>query len=245
MFATYDPTTFDQLNQFSDARRLLEKNRDRILCLGQLFTYHNVDDTFGLTLLHKHFDLGADEFILRTADAEHRVFHLRPEKKCAEASPYLWKVSTAERGQWQFCPLEFAGEDLKDYLKLIEMKAAEAFLCELAETLTMLNLDNVFGIVRRDINQTPVSEDELLVETTDASMRLLTVRPELRCNVKMEELIETSWIFTRQNASASSDASLACKGQHCSQHCKSHCKGTHCTGHCRDHAPVPEPPPEC
>jgi hypothetical protein len=246
MFGAYDPTRFDQLNQFNAARKLLEENRNQIPCLGRLFISHDLDHTFGLTLLHKHFGLGANEFILRTADVERRIFHLRPEIRCDEAAPSLWKASAAERGQWQFCPLEFAGGDLKEYLKPIEMQTATAFLCELAETLAMLNLIDVFGVVRRDINQIPVGDDELLVEMTDASIRLLTVKPELRCNVKMEELTETCWVFTRQNVSTDSDASLVCKGGHCAGHCRNHCVG-HCAGHCRDHdghPPVPEPPPD-
>jgi hypothetical protein len=242
MFEAYDPARFDQLNQFSAARRLLDENRDRIPCLGHVFIRHDLYDTFGLTLLHKHFSLSTNEFILRTADVEHRISHLHPEIKYDEAVPYLWKASAAKRGQWQFCPLEFAGGDLKEYLKPLEMEKAAGFLCELAETLGTLNLIDVFGVVRRDINQLPLGDDELLLETTDATIRLLTVKPELRRNVKMEELTETSWIFTRQNTSADADASLVCKGQHCSGHCNSHCRG-HCSGHCIDHAPVPEPPP--
>jgi hypothetical protein len=44
----------------------------------------------------------------------------------------------------------------------------------------MLDLIDVFGVVRRDINQIPVGDDELLVEMTDVSIRLLTVKPEPR-----------------------------------------------------------------
>lgn len=54
-------------------------------------------DRFGITLLHSHFDLGDDEVLVETVDAEARTLTIRPESKAkldAEADPVVtsWRL---------------------------------------------------------------------------------------------------------------------------------------------------------
>lgn len=54
-------------------------------------------DRFGITLLHSHFDLGDDEVLVETVDAEARTLTIRPERKAKldeEADPVVtsWRL---------------------------------------------------------------------------------------------------------------------------------------------------------
>jgi hypothetical protein len=118
------------------------------------------------------------------------------------------------------------------------MQDAAPFFCELAERLAELNLLDVFGVVRRNICNIPIADDELLVERTDEANRLLTLKPEHRSELNIDELTETSWSFTPVEDIPDLNVTAVCKGTHCTGHCISHCKG-HCQGHCIDHGGHP------
>lgn len=52
-------------------------------CLEELrdvLKKHNMLDRFGITLLHKHFDLADDEILIETVDEEERIQTIKPQK---------------------------------------------------------------------------------------------------------------------------------------------------------------------
>ena len=237
--SSYSPGVFDQLNQFHVARKLLAERMDRMLCVGNVFVRHSVHERFGLSLLHKHFDLSDDEIILRKVNVKRRIVSMFPRKGQRNAVAYLWKVSASKRNHWEFFPLEFLGPEADENASSGPTEELAPFLCEVAEALADLDLLDVFGIATTDIRGIPITENELMIETTDPVKRLLTVKPYLHSDVKMEGLTETFWTFTPGENSDDLEAALACTGTHCHNHCRSHCRG-HCVRHCVDHNPKPE-----
>jgi len=198
-----------------------------------------VNERFGLSLLHKHFGLSEEEIIVRKVNVKRRIVDMSPKKNQNTAIPYLWKAAPGDRTRWQFFPLEFLGSHQRKKLTSKTMGKLAPFFCDVAQALADLDLLDVFGIGTTNIRDIPISEHEMIIETTDEERRRLTVKPYLRSDVKMEELTETFWLFTPDEGSNDPEAALECKGQHCNRHCNSHCRG-HCTGHCIDHNPKPE-----
>ena len=74
MFAT-------KLNQLPDIESVEALNEDDYACIDEIrevLLRHNKIDRFGVTLLHKHFEVGDDEVLLETTDKESRVPTIRP-----------------------------------------------------------------------------------------------------------------------------------------------------------------------
>jgi hypothetical protein len=229
----YDPHVFDQLNPFRNAKRLLAYGRCHIPDIGDVFLRHNVHELFGLSLLHKHFDLYPDEMLLRTIDRQRRVAYTRPGRKRADAMPYLWRILPGIQGQWRVVPLEAQTAGEKEE-RTADVQQHRPFLADLAEALAGLGLMDLFGVATLGLSSIPLGRDEILVETTDAARRVLTHTPEERGNVRIEELTETLWVFTPGTRIPDLGGVYNCK-----MHCVGHCHA-HCYAHCKNHPEVPE-----
>lgn len=59
-------------------------------------------DRFGITLLHRHFDLGPDEVLLETIDFHDRTLMVRPVPKAelGNAVQTQWRLSGLDPLQW-------------------------------------------------------------------------------------------------------------------------------------------------
>jgi hypothetical protein len=223
--SAYNPAVFGQLNQFHIARKLLAERRDRILCVGNVFVRHRLHKKFGLSLLHKHFDLTDDEIIVRKVNVKRRIVNMFPKKDQKDAVAYLWRASPAKPNGWEFFPLEFLGTATEKTASPGTMDELAPFFHDLAETLADLDLLDVFGVGTTNIRDVQIAENEIMIETTDEAKRRLTVKPYLQSDVKMENLTETFWMFRPEEYSNELEAALECKGQHCNRHCTSHCRG--------------------
>jgi hypothetical protein len=237
----YDPDVFDRLSLFRTAKILLVHNYDRIKLLGDVIVSHQRHHLFGISLLHKHFDLHHDEIIVRHIDAPRRVAHIWPASRHTDAVPYLWKALRDARGRLQFAPLEFVRRVDARESEAVDLTQSEPFLTAIANALAERDLLDVFGIATTSLMRIPLAHHELLVETTDSENRKLTITPMHRSEVQVAELTETFWTFT-PGPVVDIGGVIKCTGTHCTGHCKSHCK-QHCYNHCiggAGHGDVPD-----
>ena len=247
----YHPSTYDRLQVFRLARKLLSRNYHHINEIGAVFVRHNVHDRYALSLLHKHFDLFDHEYLVRTFEAREGAALMAPVPRRTNAVAYLWKAQRGLRGVWQFVPLEFLSphEDAERLAR--ELEHLGPFLLDLAETLERLDVLDVFAVATTNILALPCSNDQILVETTDSLNRRLTVRAESRSEVLLDDLTETLWTFRPLEEIVDVGLVAKCKNHcfnhcrnHCNQHCRNHCK-QHCQVHCKGkHAPIALDPRE-
>lgn len=83
------------LKDIDDVEPISDKDYDVLEEVRQILSKHKYTDRFGLVLLHKHFDVAADEMLLEDTDLENRVSTVRVEK--AKGS----EVNTIET-MWKF-----------------------------------------------------------------------------------------------------------------------------------------------
>lgn len=65
-FKDVDPFSADDEQLFADVREVLIR--------------HGALDRFGLTLLHRHFEMSEDEVLVESVDADARTLIIRPER---------------------------------------------------------------------------------------------------------------------------------------------------------------------
>ncbi|MCI0356448.1 MAG: hypothetical protein L0099_15645 [Acidobacteria bacterium] len=192
----YHSYVYDVLNPFRAAKLLLKKNQHLLEKLGDVIVHHNLHERYGISLLHKHFELLRDEILLRGIDRNRRVAHIRPVPRHLGTVPYLWRAQIGIGGQWHFFPLEFLEAPSEPDRESSDLSKVDTFLADVAEALARLDLLDVFGIATSNILSIPLDEDEILVESTDAEKRLLTIQAEHRADLNVSELTETFWTFT-------------------------------------------------
>jgi hypothetical protein len=191
----YHTDVYNQLNVFSTSKALLPKYKQSLTCLGNVIVRNKLHDRFGISLLHKHFDLFEDEILLRRIDLERNCAYMEPIKDSSGAVPYLWKPARNPQGQWVFFPLEYLQPLEKASVPRSYLTGLSPFLVEIADTLEALNVLDLFSIVETNITKIRVKPDEILVETTDSERRRLDLKPVHSTDVNLDEVTETFWMF--------------------------------------------------
>jgi hypothetical protein len=146
----YDSGVFQRLSEFHSARDDLDANRALLSELGDVICLHGFHDRFGVSLLHKHFEISEDELLVR--EFVENVSYIKPWQADARSSPlpYLWKAEIDGK-RAVYYPLEFCdySEPLKTQARrdLELLQGARAFLTAFAKRLAELGLCEVFGLV--------------------------------------------------------------------------------------------------
>jgi hypothetical protein len=211
----YHQQYFVALPRFQAAKRSLESARVHLEELGSVICRYDLQDHIGISLLHKHFYISPDEQLVKEFVGEEAYIRPRELQKDEHVVPYLWKV---ERESATYHPLEFidttnrAVRGRKDALMLAN---AEDFLAEMVDTLCGLGLEDVFGVsTLHGVGEIPLSDDEMLLETTDHEQRVLTLAVTSRVGVDLSDITETTWQFT---AITEAEDLARCKADnHCS-----------------------------
>ncbi|WP_157815946.1 hypothetical protein [Spirosoma pollinicola] len=76
--------TATQLSELTDIHDVEPLNDSDYNCLAEVrdvLKKHGRQERFGVTLLHKHFDLASDEVLVEYTDVASRVQTIKPEKK--------------------------------------------------------------------------------------------------------------------------------------------------------------------
>jgi hypothetical protein len=167
----YDPANFQALGDFPTAVHRLRENEAKLSELGAIICQHGLQDIAGITLLHKHFDLKHDEFLLR--EYSNNSVHVDPHRVTDPASivPYLWGIKKdPDSGMWMSYPLEFirpteVNLPVKDQSEAVSTNTV--FLKELGTRLAELELLETFGVALLFQNVIPLGEGEVLLEGTE------------------------------------------------------------------------------
>jgi hypothetical protein len=72
------PAVLNGLLHIKDVEPIGERDADLLSDIRVVLAKHGVLNRFGLTLLHKHYDLQRDEVLHETTDEENRVSEIRP-----------------------------------------------------------------------------------------------------------------------------------------------------------------------
>lgn len=219
----YDPDVFRRLNDFSSARDELERRVQDVTRLGNVITEYGLESSVGINLIHKHFDLAADELVLREFEGDAAFMRPKRARECRGHLPYLWKLDRGASGKGWY-PLEFVHPLPEHHIdaraEIETIRAAVEFLDALADCLEELELADLFGIVslasRRPFE---LDSETTLLETTDEVGRVLTLRPTPRDALETMDTTKTLWVF-----SPGRDRRLTA-GTQCVSHCISHCHG--------------------
>ncbi|MBD2200859.1 MULTISPECIES: glycerol-3-phosphate ABC transporter substrate-binding protein [Calothrix] len=225
MLTTYEPSIFDSLNKFSDAKQSLAQHKNTLGELGAVICKHGLQQKIGLTLLHKHFDLLPHERLIESV-GDNKIY-INPIAGVDEEAiiPYLWKFSSEFSGEnlaqnISYSPLEFQYKSTAttDNIEAVQALMANSnFLEEIAMKLQNFGLEDVFGLSILHREAIAIAKGEILVETTDHEKRCLTLTAVNSNDVCKEELTETLWHFTEEDLGFA----RVCLS-HCISHCTSH-----------------------
>jgi len=210
MFHSYNSSVFMALNHFEIAKSLLEQHRSDINLLGDVICEYGLDESFGISLLHKHFSISDNEALVETrTDDEIRVSTMTYS---SNLTPYLWKFENSE-GIWY--PLEFSSSDA---VMRFNQKLDSQFLKAFGMRLKELGLADVFGLSTLHRLNFASNDEVALLENTDHEARQLVIKAVPINVLEQEDSTETNWYFT----SNTSNTLVACTGSHCIAHCVNH-----------------------
>jgi hypothetical protein len=198
---TFDETSYNNLASVDEADEIVRNNqagdslRDRFLKeAAKVVCSHNMQDRFGVALLHKHYPCSPGERIVEEREMVlgHDALVTRPHPGAAreDVSPVIWKIVGDE-----FRPLAFSVDTLARQL-LVEEEVPEAFLADFADVTKRLQAEELFGlsVVDRDLfnraqgNETPL---ELSSEIERRSVLSMLEREKMGGRT-----IQTTWTFT-------------------------------------------------
>jgi hypothetical protein len=181
---TYFPEHFNSLPTFRQAQENLKVHKHKIDDVGRVLHAHGLADEIGIALLHRHFELSADEILVEKIDSAQAqsVGAPRPKEAAGKVLPHLFRAVINENdGTAAWFPVEFcdAGDDDGSLAERCAKLAENApLLNEVAQTLRDEFATGAFGLSlfhgREEIQCTA---DEVLTESTDEIGRTLVMRP--------------------------------------------------------------------
>jgi len=92
------PMQWASIPDIADVPPLSDRDRECLRELRDVLARHGNLDRFGLNLIHRHFDIAADECLVETIDVESRTLTVRPMKKgsVGQAIETQWRLSDGE-----------------------------------------------------------------------------------------------------------------------------------------------------
>ena len=97
---TLETVQWSKLKDIDNVDPISEKDHEVLSELRSVLMRHNYMDRFGVCLLHKHFDLEADEILMETTDTESRVSSIAVEKAGDSTNTIetMWKFKPGGTG---------------------------------------------------------------------------------------------------------------------------------------------------
>jgi hypothetical protein len=233
----YEPVVFSNLSDFHLAENFVEPQQKHLPKLGQIIRKHNLENSIGVCLLHKHFNLFSDEILVRTF--ENNAFDISPKAISAtRAMPYMWAFSkSVSFEETSLYPVEFLQVDAsteKFEEKVNLLYRHDSFREEFLKELDELNLREVFGLSLIPHELFNLGTDETLLENDTPGERNLKIKVAAIATIKSSKTTQTLWKFNNVKGESGMQCLSHCSG-HCGNHCGGHCGvhcGVHCAGHC-------------
>lgn len=174
--------------------------------LMQIIVKHDVVTIFGVSLLHRHFDMTPEEILVERFEG---LSAITAPKKAAEVrgrlSPHTWKLRCDEFGVVRMQALEHIESDAEtpDFSEVVEnLPRFSAFIVEFYGKVAELNLLDTIGlnIIHRDRVRT---EAKMLLKERTNDERMSVMRPV--GDNERPGTIPTSWTFDTDKASPVAD----------------------------------------
>lgn len=219
----YDHAAFQRLNEFVTSKQLLAEHEHEIESLGDVIRQFHFEHMLGVCLLHKHFEIEADELLVESIDSEAAT--IRPDSIAIRnhTIPYMWHLTGLEDGDLRWLPLEFVRKDCieESHITFIDQLAGQTdFFAAFADRLLSLGVANLFGLALHHRDRIKFDRTNMkLLETDSPSDRLLSIRPVPRQSSSPSDWTQTLWRFPKRGGVVS----------------ESDCNGHGCAGHCGEH----------
>jgi hypothetical protein len=103
------PTQWANLKDIHEVEPINEGDLDCLAEVRNVLKKHGKQERFGIALLHKHFDMEADEILLEESDVEGRVLTVKPVKRTLAGNTIetIWQLMDGEHhlmmGCRQYC----------------------------------------------------------------------------------------------------------------------------------------------
>ncbi len=194
LFQTYDHTRYNKLNPFYVAEDLLPAAERSIEELGQIICDHGMQDTVGVALLHKHFDIAADERVVRRY--EKNGAYIAPETPSVNHVACLWEFDGCDDGIW--FPLEFSDRtsDVACFDQAEQLEGNESFLVEFSDALQRLTMQRLFGLAAlHGFQILNPSDDQMVLETGGDAQRSLKLEVVNAMDPRGIGSTQTLWMF--------------------------------------------------
>jgi len=225
-FLSFEKANFNDLPSIEVANenvQLTDKLNQALAVLGPIFLKHNMFNSWGISLLHKHFVINDHEIPIQNVEIENnrKLFVTIPRaiKIDNEIYPAVYKLEDFGN----LIPLEFS-TDTSALIANNELKNNPEFVQEFYSTLVENDLIDYFGLI---YGKTFNTSFELVEFNYEERISILKEVPANEVNEM--KLIQTSWFFSAE----------APDGK-CKSKCMSYCSKSgenHDHGHTAYHDP--------
>ena len=193
---TYDHNRYDSLDPFYIVMDRLPAGESSIGELGRVICDHEMQDTMGVTLLHKHFNIAADERLVRRYDE--KGASIAPEAPSINHVACLWEFDGYGDGVW--FPLEFSDRAnvpvCFDQAKYLEEN--ESFLMEFGDALQRFGVQRLFGLVSlHGFQLLNPSNGQIVLETSGDAPRSLKLEVVDAKDPRGIDSTQTLWMFEK------------------------------------------------
>ncbi len=190
--------SFNNLLDIDDVSPYSEEDVKVIAQLGKVLIAHNMHQRFGISLIHKHYDLKENEIVLETTseqNAKEFSMSVASFDNQSDVLPSMWRFvagnTKIEATQWMKC-----SDKMREQYSLMD----EDLLVLLALRTSMMELGCMdrFGVslLHRVL---PLANSEFLMEGTDVDNRSQIMELLPMAELDEGQSIETLWSMSGDN----------------------------------------------
>jgi hypothetical protein len=193
MLSEYSQERFAALPTFHAAWNRYPDVADTVWALGSSILDYGMEETVGVTLLHKHFDIRKGEQVVR--EYSHGAATIEPQPISREVVGCIWALD--EVGTYR--PVEFCDGpgSLGAIPQLDILKNKREFLQKFADQLIVSDVINMFGLATLGgVQYINPREGESIVEKNIGERKLRLERISTEALSRMESAT-TLWRFSR------------------------------------------------
>lgn len=199
------------LPSLEEAKQVARVSRAQIREFGNIICKHGLHETFGICLLHRHFDVDDSERLVHRHDRHLKQVLATPSTaESSSTSACIWGVAPEATDQ-PWVELEYL--DTSQFPSVFaeasqSLREQDRFLNDIGSALCGSGKARFFGlgVFHRDV--VPIPPDCILAEFSNDEARTLTVRAASRAEIDPLQNTTTMWRF--QPGADPLAASLCC-----------------------------------
>ncbi|NJP11547.1 MAG: hypothetical protein HC866_20460 [Leptolyngbyaceae cyanobacterium RU_5_1] len=198
MHDTVTQLSYRSLPSLEEAKQVAQVSLSHIRELGDVICKHGLYETFGVCLLHRHFNVDNFERLVHQHEQHLNQVFVTPSRTSSNSTAgCIWGI-TPETTDQAWIDLEYF--DVDQFPSVFAtasdlLREQDEFLSEISSVLRGSGLDWYFGlgIFHRDVVQ--LSEGSVLAEFSDDEARTLTVRAATPAEIDPLHNTTTMWRF--------------------------------------------------